>query len=380
MSKVLVNETSLTGIAAAIREKNGETTTYKPNEMAAAIAALEVGGGGIEAPVISGYAEDLFRYLDSTSTSIYSQPKTQWFYDNKSLWENTTTENIIYARNMFSNCEKLEEIPFAINLGETCSACNTMFASDRKLKKIPIINGLRGNCAELFSGCWELKEINIEDLPNMADGTIYGDKIFYYCQKLRKVSPEVIKALGTDTMNYSNSVLKGLFQQCYCLDEALNLPVRNAEIKGTNQFDNTFQLCYHIKDITFETKIDGSPKEVIWDTQTIDLSMCGYGGIGSYIGNTKEIKDDATYEQYYNDPDAWTRDVNYSRYDKASALRTIASLPIVYRETIGGDLAGSCIIKMKSAAGSSTIGGSIGSMTEEEIAVATAKGWTISLS
>ena len=37
MAKVLVNEENLTNIANAIRENNGETTTYKPSEMAEAI-------------------------------------------------------------------------------------------------------------------------------------------------------------------------------------------------------------------------------------------------------------------------------------------------------------------------------------------------------
>ncbi len=40
MSKVLVTESSLSGIAAAIRAKNGEQTMYKPGQMAAAIANL----------------------------------------------------------------------------------------------------------------------------------------------------------------------------------------------------------------------------------------------------------------------------------------------------------------------------------------------------
>ena len=46
MAKVLVNESSLSGIANAIRGKNGSTNTYKPNEMAAAITAIETGSGG----------------------------------------------------------------------------------------------------------------------------------------------------------------------------------------------------------------------------------------------------------------------------------------------------------------------------------------------
>lgn len=45
MANVLVNENSLTAIGNAIRSKNGETTTYKPAEMAPAIQAISAGGG-----------------------------------------------------------------------------------------------------------------------------------------------------------------------------------------------------------------------------------------------------------------------------------------------------------------------------------------------
>lgn len=43
MANVLVQDTSLTAIADAIRAKNGESTLYKPAEMAAAINALPTG-------------------------------------------------------------------------------------------------------------------------------------------------------------------------------------------------------------------------------------------------------------------------------------------------------------------------------------------------
>ena len=43
MARVLVNEENLTNIANAIREKNGETTTYKPSEMASAIKNISGG-------------------------------------------------------------------------------------------------------------------------------------------------------------------------------------------------------------------------------------------------------------------------------------------------------------------------------------------------
>ena len=40
MPNVLVNDDSLKAIGNAIREKNGETTTYKPAEMAAAVVGM----------------------------------------------------------------------------------------------------------------------------------------------------------------------------------------------------------------------------------------------------------------------------------------------------------------------------------------------------
>lgn len=46
MALKTINDTNLSAIAAAIREKNQTTTTYKPSEMAAAISAISTGGGG----------------------------------------------------------------------------------------------------------------------------------------------------------------------------------------------------------------------------------------------------------------------------------------------------------------------------------------------
>ena len=48
MSKVMVNESSLSAIGAAIRGKNGTTNTYKPSEMAAAISSIPAGGGNLD--------------------------------------------------------------------------------------------------------------------------------------------------------------------------------------------------------------------------------------------------------------------------------------------------------------------------------------------
>ena len=105
MSKVLVNESSLIGIANAIRGKNGSADTYKPSEMAAAITAISGGGSGPEIPdsafVISGNARN-------------------WDYNGK--WDNFitaysdkwSTSGLVDCNNMFHGT-KLTSIPFDIN-------------------------------------------------------------------------------------------------------------------------------------------------------------------------------------------------------------------------------------------------------------------------
>jgi hypothetical protein len=64
-------------------------------------------------------------------------------------------------------------------------------------------------------------------------------------------------------------------------------------------------------------------------------------------------------------------DISVSRYNRNSAVNTINSLPNI-------SLGSNNIVQFNGASGSSTDGGAINTMTEEEIAVAVAKGWTVS--
>ena len=89
------------------------------------------------------------------------------------------------------------------------------------------------------------------------------------------------------------------------------------------------------------------------------------------------VVDAATYEALKNNPNWWTSDVAYSRYNHDSAVETINSLPdtSAYLASDGG----TNTIKFLGASGSATDGGAISTLTAEEIAVATAKGWTVTL-
>jgi hypothetical protein len=123
---------------------------------------------------------------------------------------------------------------------------------------------------------------------------------------------------------------------------------------------------------------------------TMDLSNVGgwYGGVDkgtaaeianvSYVWNDTsaidalEISDATSYAQLKNTNGAWTQNSDYSFYNKVSALETINSLPDV-------SAVGTATIKFKGTAGQYTDGGAINTLTSAEIAIASAKGWTVTL-
>lgn len=164
-----------------------------------------------------------------------------------------------------------------------------------------------------------------------------------------KINPE-----STAIPFYTHLPLYGAFENCEKLSEALNLPVLvlNSGLALTDdQFSlNAFYNCYSLSRITFETNADGSPIVAQWKAQKIDLThYVGYSGTTTSVGD--------------------------SVYNHDSAVETINSLPdtSAYLASAGG----TNTIKFTGAAGSATAGGAINTLTEEEIAVATAKGWTV---
>ena len=190
---------------------------------------------------------------------------------------------------------------------------------------------------------------------------------------------------GNPVVAYSYCLYYYAFQNCYALDEIINLPNPHYNAAWTsNAFNHTFDSCYRLKNLTFKMP-DGAPYVVNWKSQTIDLSSnVGFvyrdshiTGYNSGITTAKRVTDAATYEALKNDPDWWTTNVAYSRYNHDSAVATINSLPDT--SAYLAEKGGTNTIKFKGAAGSATDGGAINTLTDAEIAVAAAKGWTVTL-
>ena len=212
--------------------------------------------------------------------------------------------------------------------------------------------------------------------------------IFSGCRSIRRIPQNLIDNLFQPVpYNASASYYpyQAQYQYCHALEELRNIPVAYYSSGNTsNLFTGIVSYCGRLKSLTFKTN-NGTPIVAKWKSQTIDTTY--YVGYESKVENitdynsglttATQITDDASYQSLKNNPDNWTTLIQYSRYNHDSAVETINSLPDTseYLATAGG----TNTIKFKGDSGSATDGGAINTLTSSEIAVATAKGWTISI-
>lgn len=382
MSKYVIDSATLASIGDAVREKDGTTEAILVSDIATRIKAIpqEGGGGGLEIP------EEAFT-ITGDCNYRFSGGGWDWFVEQ--IGNQISTKDLLSTQYMFQN-SNLESIPFDIN-GTTVGSMSAVgiFYGCEKLTSIPKLNFIAGNMQQIFYNCYKLEEITEESVANIdwtavdTQATTYGytrNNTFSYCYNLRKF-PMSFLAHGNPVSAYSYGIYPSLFENCYVLDELVELPIQHRNASWTsNGFRGTFNNCHRLKDIIFETNEDGTPIVVNnWTKQTISLNTnIGYAPYYTTITmNTnftrdKEVTDDATYQALKEDPDWWTVNPKYSRYNHDSAVRTINSLPDL-------SVKGGNTIIFKETSGANTDGGACGDLTAEEIAVATAKGWTVTL-
>lgn len=315
-----------------------------------------------------------------------------WFIE--SARDKIITKDITNTNNMFRYLE-IDSIPFDINISKSISDMSYTFQGC-KIKSVPYIIGPeRTPPTGAYSGAINLDSLfyslsNLRHIPEdyfwkmvpnkdfwetQANLSYNGQgNLFYNCHSLREL-PDISMIGGNWTSSYS-CVYYQLLCFCYSLNKATNIPVYGTF--SSNVMNDIFYSNYRLKDFTFATNEDGTPKTANWKNQTLsftDKAAVGYGPTQYYnsgITADKEVKDDATYQALKDDPDWFTRDINYSRYNHDSAVNTINSLPDC-------SATGTNTIKFRGNAGALTDGGAINTLTEAEIAVAAAKGWTVSL-
>lgn len=374
MSKVLVNESSLTAIANAIRAKNGETTTYKPAEMSGAISALTIGTADIpEEAFGQGNPDNSYK-----------------FYNRSWNWFMTTYADQIEPQEIAPYiCYKnvlTEKFPISFVMQNY--DCQYAFAECNYITEIDITPTTEfysyNNCKCMFYNCQRLRTLpdNLfgegkysEYSPTQGD----RDQMFALCCSLRNI-PNLDGVSTSLTSSYP--LYSSLAQNCYALDTLENVPVLNT-ILMVDKLNFTVLNCNRLKDFTFITD-NGVAKTANWKNQTLRLSYyTGWsdgnnGNITNYnsgIGTGTRVDNDSDYANLKNNADWWSGDYRYSRYNKESAVRTINSLPdtSAYLASNGG----TNTVKFLGEAGKYTDGGAINTLSETEIAVASAKGWTI---
>jgi hypothetical protein len=383
-----VKEQSLSALGDAIRAKTGGTEPLLfPDGMVAAIEGITTGGG-------EGLSEEAF-IITNDCRYRFANNGWNWFVEN--YGNKITTNNISNGGNMFISSTKLESAPLTLNFVGTEVDVSYMFRDCTKLKVLPEIGLYNPKTVfYMFSGCKNIREIpksyedNIRftymEAQGEANNLYNGEQsnLFYQCNSLRKIPMGIIKS-GNKTIRYNSSYFYSGFSYCYSLDEIIGLPLFYTGVWTSNAFNSTFNECNHVKEITFETNENGTPKTMNWKSQVIDLTKyVGYAysstnitGCNSGIDWLKKVNNSAEYQALKNDPDWFSDMKEYSRYNHDSAVNTINSLPdtSAYLATAGG----TNTIKFKGDSGSKTDGGAINTLTEEEIAVAAAKGWTVTL-
>ena len=388
MSKYVIDNDTLVSIADAIRSKDGTTDAILVSQMPDRIQAIpqEGGGGGVELP------DEAF-VLSGNCAYRFANNGWNWYLDL--FGDKITTKDISNLQFFATESGTLTNIPFDLNIATNCYFTG-MFKGCYELTTVPRIYGdlvaptsLYGgkDLSDFFRDCRDLKEIPYDYFHSFggdafweAEKNCTGGRanIFNYCYALREL-PDI--SMLTNVYGYYGCLYYSMCNQCYSLNEIVDLPVITQTSFTSNAFYNSFSSCSRLKRLTFKMNEDGSPIVANWKNQTIDLSNCvgyfqydhmakNYGGFTT----ATQITDDATYQALKDNPDSWTAGYGYSRYDHDSAVETINTLPDV------SATGGTNTIKFKGACGELTDAGAISTLTEEEIAVAATKGWTVTLS
>ena len=217
----------------------------------------------------------------------------------------------------------------------------------------------------------------IENYADKINCGKQGNYTFYNCRKLRHIPSILFKNNKIELGSYT-------FNGCNILDKLEGVDL-NSYVGGISGLTFGLYYCSCLRDIIFKTNDDGTPF-VYTDSvyiEKIQIAPVGYVydseksdefiAVQSAFGSEKRVTDATSYQALKNDPDWWTTDVTYSKYNHDSAVRTINSLPNVRYD---GGINGTILFSGKM--GSNTDGGAVNTLTPEEIAVATSRGWTVS--
>ena len=412
MAKVIVEDTNLKRIADAIRSKNNETEEYTPYNMADKISELET------TDINEYFKTSGFKATGSSSTLIMQSVQkipssldleglTSLSYgfayykgtelpqiDTSNITSMSTaftscvniktipllnTSKVTNMQDMFTGCTALESIPLIDTHNVT--TMENMFKGCTNLKLVPLLNTSKvTNMSSMFSNCSELEEIPLFDTSNVT--TMYS--MFYNYGKNTKF--KTVPLFNTSKV----TTMAHMFNGC----DIESVPLFDTSSVTTFQY--TFTGC---------DKLTTIPQ---WDTSSAKsmygmFSNCSSLETVPLLDCSKVTEITNIFERSYSMPQlvlanlggfkdlgkAYTqKSKNYSSYSlklSFSGLITHDSLMNVINNlydlniTYGvydeeGNPGDGVLYTQQLILGTTNLA----KLTEEEIAIATNKGWTVS--
>lgn len=228
----LYPESAIQNIASAIREVGGGTSTYKVNQMGAAINLLDMPSDN---PVDSLINRTISGKLSSSLTSL----KDNTFMSCINLTEVNFPNCTIIGSSAFNGCTNLSSISFP-----ACTIIyNYGFSSCTNLVSVNLPR-LASTTYGAFSGCKNLASATFPLLSSI------GQYTFYYCSRLSWISVPSCEYVGLSafgncywltliSLPACKSILNAAFSKCYNL---LSLYLTNSivcSLSNANAFTST---------------------------------------------------------------------------------------------------------------------------------------------
>ena len=419
MGNVLVNDSSLTAIGNAIREKNESTTKYKPSEMAQAILDIKSGG---RYPVITIDELTLSGPMYQLNLEGRLSPFFNKYFDYITFGDAT---NFNYMHETGHGLERAKTPCLATHEFIDCENLKEVVITDTDTNKY--LGSGNTEIIGVFSDCISLEKIVPPTSTNIWVFDIIGQDLFRECHMLSDLGSNwnlKITTLNNYTQSYT-------FYNCYSLktipDKLLiglatgnyqNGQYNNGSASSdayTHKYDHTFDGCLSLRKLDLSYKdwyTNGSSKHInnelfvdsfnrlamldtfkftthtlaegyYYCTQsgfTIDLTNVGYCAdeadatvLEGLYGTPVTTKEE--YDAQKNNENWWSTNPEYSRFNLNSFKTAIQYLP---RMKNGA----TATIKFKSGLGSGTDVGGIttdGANVSSLLSYATEYGWTVAL-
>lgn len=197
----------------------------------------------------------------------------------------------------FNACRSVKELDLSGWTHGTLTSIATMFAYCHNLQHIDfshiMVTSACTSIYGLFTGCWSLKEINLNpnwDVSGLTNSTNTANSVFYNCYSLEKITG--IK----DWQFYLNNSLANMFSNCNSLKQVdvsgwkvntitsfasmftgcyslENLDISNWNVQSATSFANMFQNNYCLKELDLSS----------WNTANVTTMVSMFNGCRSLV-------------------------------------------------------------------------------------------------